>query len=39
MTSRFWLGLIVGLLIGMFATAAYYEFSDTADEIEFGDDA
>ena len=34
MTMRFWIGLLLGLFIGVFATAAYYEFWDTgADEI------
>jgi hypothetical protein len=34
MMMRFWLGLLLGLFIGVSATAAYYEFWDPGtDEI------
>jgi hypothetical protein len=29
---RFWIGLLIGLVIGVCATAAYYEFWDYGDE-------
>jgi hypothetical protein len=30
---RFWIGLLLGLFIGVSATAAYYEFWDAGAEI------
>jgi len=36
---RFWIGLLLGLLIGASATGAYYEFWDPgADEITESED-
>jgi hypothetical protein len=29
---RFWIGVLIGLVIGVSATAAYYEFWDYGDE-------
>jgi hypothetical protein len=30
---RFWIGLLLGIVIGVSATAAYYEMWDTAEEV------
>jgi len=30
---RFWIGLLFGLLIGVFVTASYYDFLDSDAEI------
>jgi hypothetical protein len=35
---RFWIGLLLGLLIGASATVAYYEFWNADDQITEFDD-